>query len=197
MLQCMDKHTSNSNMYSNIPTAETRNISNNIIEVNMLNTDIKYELLTWYDVITKQNYFSNKGEIIIQNKGFIMCAPSSATLSEIFLQYVEFQDITTYAKHHILHYFHYTDETLIIFDTFQTNINSVLKEFIHIHPELHFIAQVKNNNIITYLYISMHRLIYDLSDSINRKPNFTDTVIPYTSCHSPQHKYTAVRFKYD
>jgi len=67
-------------MYSNIPAAKTRNTLSNIIDVNMLNTDIKYELLTWYDVITKQNYFSNKGEIIIQNKGFIMCAPSSAIL---------------------------------------------------------------------------------------------------------------------
>jgi hypothetical protein len=35
-----------SNMYSNIPTAETRNILNDIVEVNMPNTDIKYELLT-------------------------------------------------------------------------------------------------------------------------------------------------------
>jgi hypothetical protein len=76
--------------------------------MNMPNTDIKYELLTWYDVITKQNYFSSKGVIIIQNKGFIMCAPSSAILSEIFLQYAEFQH-TTSAKHHVLHYFHYTN----------------------------------------------------------------------------------------
>jgi hypothetical protein len=67
-------------MYSNIPTAKTRNILSDITDVNRLNSDIKYELLTWYDVITKQNYFSNKGVIIIQNKVFIMCTPSSAIL---------------------------------------------------------------------------------------------------------------------
>lgn len=72
-----------------------------------------------------------------------MYAPYSAIMSDIFLQYVEFQEITTYAKHHILHYFHNTDEILIIFDSFQTNINSILTEFNHIHPKLHFIAQVK------------------------------------------------------
>ena len=157
----------------------------------MLSTDIKYEFLTWYVLITKQNYLSNRGVIIIQNKGFIMCAPSSAILSEISLQYVEFQHITTSAKHHILHYFCYAAGIFIKLDSFQTNINSILTEFNHIHSKLHFIAEVKNNNIINYLYISMHRSQYDLSFSTVRKPNFTDTVIPYTSCHPPQHKYTA------
>lgn len=159
----------------------------------MLSTDIKYELLTWYDVITKQNYFSNKGEIIIQNKGFIMCAPSSAILSESFLQYIEFQHLTS-AKHRTLPYFCYTDEILIIFDSFQTYINSILTEFNHIHPKLHFTAEVKNNSIINYLCISMHDLNMICLFSIDRKPNFTDVVIPYTSYHHPQHKYTAVRF---
>ena len=111
--------------------------------------------------------FSNKGVIINENKGFIMCAPSSAILSEIFPQYAEFQHITISAKHNILHNFCYTDEILIIFDSFQTNINSILTEFNHIHPKLHFIAEVKNNNIINYLYISMHRSQYDLSFSID------------------------------
>ena len=127
-----------------------------------------------------------------------MCAPSAAIPSEIFLQYVEFQHITTYAKHHILHYFHYADEILIMFDSFQTNINSILTEINHIHPKLHFIAHVKkHNNIINYLYISIRWSQYNLSFSTDQKPNFTDTVIPYTSRHSPQQKYTAVRFMYN
>lgn len=69
-------------------------------------------------------------------------------------------------------------------------------DFNHIRPKLHFMAEVKNNNIINYLNISIRRSQYDLSSSIYQKPKFTDIVIPYTSCH-PQHKCTAVRFLYN
>jgi predicted RNA-binding Zn-ribbon protein involved in translation (DUF1610 family) len=32
---------------------------------------------------------------------------------------------------------------------------------------------------------------------IFRKPTYTDTIIPYTSSHPPQHKYAAIRFLYN
>jgi hypothetical protein len=37
-------------------------------------------------------------------------------------------------------------------------------------------------------------LAYRLVTAIYRKPTFTDTIMPYTSNHSAQHKYAAVRF---
>ena len=36
-----------------------------------------------------------------------------------------------------------------------------------------------------------------METSIYRKPTFTDTIIPYTSNHPTQHKYTAVKFLYN
>ena len=33
--------------------------------------------------------------------------------------------------------------------------------------------------------------------SVYRKPTFTDTLIPYTTNHPPQHKYSAIRFLYN
>ena len=74
-----------SNMYSNIPIAETRNIPNSIMKSNLLDSQTRQELLTWYDTITKQNYFTNKGNIIIQKDGLAMGAPSSGILSEVSL----------------------------------------------------------------------------------------------------------------
>jgi hypothetical protein len=40
----------------------------------------------------------------------------------------------------------------------------------------------------------MHTPQHDPHFSIYRKPTFTDTTIPYTSCHPAQHKYAKVRF---
>jgi len=53
------------NMYSNIPITETKQILEDIISHNLTDPQMKYELLNWYDVITKQNYFLNNNNIII------------------------------------------------------------------------------------------------------------------------------------
>jgi hypothetical protein len=48
----------------------------------------------WYDVITYQNYFSNNGEILIQEDSLAMGAPTSSLLAEFFLQHLEHIHIT-------------------------------------------------------------------------------------------------------
>lgn len=55
-----------SNMYSNIPALEIRHIFN-ITEFNVLPSHTNQELVTWYDTIMKQNYFTNKNNMIFQN----------------------------------------------------------------------------------------------------------------------------------
>jgi hypothetical protein len=47
------------------------------------------ELLQLYDVITKQNYFTNNNDIIIQHDGLAMGAPSFSLIAKIFLQHIE------------------------------------------------------------------------------------------------------------
>jgi hypothetical protein len=67
---------------------------------NLVNIKEIQEILTWYDIITQQNYFSNN-DIYIHD-GLAMGAPSSALISEIFLQYIEFNFLTPIIrKHHI------------------------------------------------------------------------------------------------
>jgi hypothetical protein len=60
-----------------------------------------------------------------------------------------------------------------------------------------FTAEAESNNRINYLDITIHRTPTNWVTSIHRKPTFTDTVIPYSSNHPPQHKYTAIRFLYN
>jgi hypothetical protein len=64
------------------------------MEFNLINSDTKHELLTWYDTITKQNYFIIKEYINIKKDGLAIGAPSSGILSEVFLQYVDTLHLT-------------------------------------------------------------------------------------------------------
>jgi hypothetical protein len=66
-----------------------------------------------------------------------MGTPSSATLSEIFLQYIEENFIIDILiNNKILGYFRYVDDTLMAYDQSVTDISSVLNEFNQIHQNL-------------------------------------------------------------
>jgi hypothetical protein len=68
------------------------------MKFNLLDSRTNQELLTWYDTITKQNYFTKENNIIIQNDVLVMGASSSGILSEIVLQYVEALHVTHLTK---------------------------------------------------------------------------------------------------
>jgi hypothetical protein len=66
------------NLYTNILVNETRDIIANTLEKNQTEPRTRQELLNWYDTITKQNYFSYNGKIIIQQDGLAMGTPLQA-----------------------------------------------------------------------------------------------------------------------
>jgi hypothetical protein len=56
---------------------------------------------------------------------------------------------------------------------------------------------METNSTINYLDITIHKTPTGWRTFIYRKPTFTDTIIPYTSSHPTQHKYTAIKFLYN
>ena len=93
-------------LYTNIPIAETQNILSNTLKQNSLDPHTQRELLSWYNTITKQNYFMNNGNILIQEDGLAMGAPSSGLIAEFLLQYIEHTHLTRMStKHKIINYF--------------------------------------------------------------------------------------------
>ena len=89
-----------SNLYTNIPVKESRQIIANNLDNNNIDLQAKHELLNWYDTITKQNYFSNNGKILIQQEGLAMGAPTSGIIAEFFLQHFKDTHLThlTFAR---------------------------------------------------------------------------------------------------
>jgi hypothetical protein len=115
-----------SNMYTSIPILHLREIIENSLMNNLVDTQQIQEILKIYDLVTSQNYFSHVDGILHQNDGLAMGAPSSAILSEVFLQYIEEIFITDILiQNKIIGYFRYVDDTLIIYD-------QIMTYFIHI-----------------------------------------------------------------
>jgi hypothetical protein len=138
----------------------------------------------WYDVTTRQNYFIHKHVIISQHDVLAMGAPSSGLIAEFFLQHKENTHLAYLShKHRIIDYFRYVDDILLISDLNHSDIQSNLTDFNTLHPNLHLTAEIKRDNTINYLDISIHKTPHELKVGIYRKPTFTDSNIPYTSNH--------------
>ena len=74
---------------------------------------------------TRQNYFQYNNQFYQPSKGIVMGSPISATLAEIYLQYLE----QTHVKHYlesrdIIYYERYVDDLVIIFDQGKANENA-------------------------------------------------------------------------
>jgi len=75
----------------------------------------------------------------------------------VFLQNIEQKHLPSIAKKHNLTYFRYVDDILIVYDTQQTDIASLLADFNSLHPKLQFTKETEHNNQINYLDITIHR----------------------------------------
>jgi hypothetical protein len=76
-------------MYTNIPQQELKSIIHNELIKNTTGTWNTTEILHIVDCILNQNYFEYNNTTYKQQDGLAMGAPTSAFLSEIFLQHLE------------------------------------------------------------------------------------------------------------
>jgi len=125
------------NIHSNIPVTETKMFLTNKLKHQLVDSQIQQEILRWYDVITKQNYFSHNKNIIVQQDGLAMGAPSSGLIAKIFLQHLDHLHLAHLThRHHIINYCRYVDDIFLIFDSNHTSIQSILKNFNALHTKL-------------------------------------------------------------
>ena len=114
------------NMYPNIPSNELVHIIERLSHENQLDDKITDELIKITRTIVDQNYFTFQNQNYSQKTGLAMGAPSSAILSEVYLQYLEHTKIIKIiTQHNILGYFRYVDDILLIYDENSTDIHEV------------------------------------------------------------------------
>jgi hypothetical protein len=164
----------------------------NVLKHELVDLRTQQEILKCYNIITKLNYFSHNKNIIIHKDGLAMGAPFSGLTAKIFLQHLEHLHLTH--KHHIINYCRYADDIFLIFDSNNTNIQNILRDFTALHPKMQFTAETEKDHTLNYLDITIQRNPTNIKTAMYRKPTFTNTIIPYTSNHSTHHKYAAVRF---
>jgi len=123
-----------------------------------------------------------------------MGAPSSAALSEIYIQHLEHTKITDIiVQQNIIGYFRYVDDILVVYDQSVTDIHKVHKALNNLAPTIKFTLENETDGCINFLDFTIQNKDNKLLFNIYRKPTATDIIIPKDSCHPPQQKHAAIR----
>jgi hypothetical protein len=124
-----------------------------------------------------------------------MGAPTSAILSESFLQYLEHNQILEILKKHkIIAYYRYVDDIFILCNTNHTNINSTPSELNCLHEKLQFAMENEYENKLNYLDLTITRTSHHLYFEIYIKPTATSTILHHNSWHTIEHKMAGIQY---
>jgi hypothetical protein len=146
------------NIYSNIPTEELNQVTRSMCTAHSLDSTITNAILHITHTVLEQNYFKFKESFYVQKTGLAMAAPTTSTLSEIYLQYIEHTKIIDILIHHnILGYFRYVDDILIAFNSKSTNIYEVFNSCYNLTPTLNFTMEGETDNRMNFLDITIKR----------------------------------------
>lgn len=180
------------NMYTNIPIAETIKIIKQKLTANNETSKYIQQITKSIQTILNQNYFEYNNNIYKQTDGLAMGAPTSSIISEIYLQEIDQIIIKIIKKYDPTGtYYRYVDDTIYISQNKGTNIDKIITEINNIHKKLKFTIEEEKNNKLNYLDITITRNINKFTYTIYRKPTQTDMIIPYKSIHPHQHKMAA------
>lgn len=81
-----------------------------------------------------------------------------------------------------------------IYDHHITSIDLGLQDFNQIRPHLQFTIELENIEPCNFLHLSVKRHDDELEFSIFHERMYTNTMIPFDSCHPNDQKFAALRF---
>jgi hypothetical protein len=179
-------------MYSNIPTQDLNDLIIDIARKNQIHSEVIQEIEQLTKLITKQNYFEM--EFYHQSEGLAMAAPSSVLLAEIYLKFLEHNQILNQLTNHkILSNHRYVDDVLIMYNILNTDINKTQSHFNSLRHKIQFSIENEVNNQINFIDITVLRLHSNLQFRIFSK-HTTDIMIRNTTCHPTEHKMSGINY---
>jgi hypothetical protein len=139
------------NVYTNIPKNDIITITKNILQNYDINIDTQKEIIQLMNTLLEQNYFQHDHKYYKQTNGLAMGAPTSAILAEIYIQNTEHTQIyDILIKQHIIAYFRYVDDILIVYDSKKTNIDDTINDFNKLQPKIKFTIEKENKKSINF-----------------------------------------------
>ena len=179
------------NLFPSIPPNETLILVEELLTKNNTNYIIKQDILEALSVCLDQNYFEFDNTVYISKEGLIMGNPLSPLLAEIFMDNLEKVIHQHNLSNNFLYWYRYVDDILACFVGTERQLQSFLNYINSIHTNIKFTLEIKQNNSINFLDLTITKQNNKHDFSIFHKPSYTDITIHNKSSHPYTHKISA------
>lgn len=150
------------NLYTNVQVEETIGyLENYLIDNSKLKKEELSDLIKLLKICVRQNYFSFKDSIYLQNDGSGMGSPLSGTLAEMFFNHNEsdcIMDTKNILKRNIIFYHRYVDDILCLFYGSARQITNFNKHLNNIPCSLRFTNEIESKHNINYLGLNLSKV---------------------------------------
>lgn len=182
------------NLFPSVPLDQTLSLVRELLFDSTLRDADADNLFRLLCLCARQNYFIFNQNIYLQTSGLSMGSPLSPLLAEIFMSWLETSHISTSQlfKTHVLYWFRYVDDIICLFRGDESDLARFLSFINSLHDNITFTVELSKNNTIPFLDLMISVVDSKHSFKIYRKPTFTDSIIPYNSCHHPTHKFASL-----
>jgi hypothetical protein len=182
-------------LFVNIPITDTIRITRLWLHKHNQDGLLIKQITHALEVILKQNYFQYSNQIYKPVKGIAMGSPTSSTIAEIYLQYMEeFFIKQAMDDNSILYYKRYGDDLLLACDKTKTGADMILNTTNKLDSNLTFKDEMEINNFINYLVLSVNKSDNQITIDVYQKPTYIDITIHYTSNHPHLQKLAGFHF---
>ncbi|XP_049805216.1 uncharacterized protein LOC126248349 [Schistocerca nitens] len=185
------------NLYTNIPIQDTINIiKNNLLRHKKLSMAEIYEFIELLTLVLSYNYFRFNNKIYKQKDGLVMGSSLAGKLADIYVNHLEhtFFKTNSHINSKIICYKRYVDDTIILFDGTNEEIDTLATKLSSMHSNIKFTVERESNNSINFLDLKISSKKQKHHFEIYRKQTATDVCINSSSCHPNQHKMAYFRF---
>ena len=186
-------------LYTTIPIDQALLIIEDLLQHDNKLTDraplTPNQILDLLSIILGTTYFKFNDQFYQQTDGAAMGSPTSAIVSEIYMQALEMTAITT-ADHPSKIWERHADD---VFSVIQRNY---LQELLHhinsLHPQTQFTKEEEQDSILPFLDTLVQRNPdKTISVKVYRKPTHTNQYLNYTSQHSTPAKQSVITALFD
>ncbi|CAF1208252.1 unnamed protein product [Rotaria sordida] len=185
-------------LFTNVPVYEAVELAIKII-IDKKKIDKNYTKLTAKDLrnlfqlAVTNTPFRFYDQLYMQVDGVSMGSPLAPILADIFMTYIE-QQIEEYEySDKIKLYVRYVDDTFIIFNGKENDIQQLVEFVNKLHPKLKFTHEIESNFELPFLDVKVVKQRTKFETTIFRKKTYTGQLLHWQSCQAKKYKIGLIK----